>query len=55
MKKIYRNINEIPDHSRKIIKRLIENGIITFDENDELNLTDEMIRIYVSIARLGAI
>lgn len=56
----YRNIAvynyydaNIPEYARGVIGWLIDNGCIKGDENGRLNLTDDLINAYVTVARAG--
>lgn len=45
--------NNIPEYARGVIGWLIDNGCIKGDENGLLNLTDDLINAYVTVARAG--
>lgn len=51
MVKKYNNINEIPSYAKPTIQKLIDKKV--FADVKNLNLTDDMLRIYVTHDRLG--
>ncbi len=56
----YKTLNDVPSWGKATVKKLIEKGGITPTENntpqiddDEINITHSMLRIYVSLDKIG--
>lgn len=48
--KRYQTLDELP-YGREIMEKLVAEGVISGDENGNLNLTDDMIRIFMILDR----
>lgn len=53
VKAIYKKYEDISAYAKPTIKKLIDKGVLKGDDSGDLNLTDEMIRIFVVHDRLG--
>ena len=53
MKKVYKKLSDVPDWAKPTIEKLVELGALNGDENGNLNLSDEMVRIFVVNDRMG--
>lgn len=51
---IYTEIDQIPEDSKELVKRLIKKGVIDIDE-DKFNISSECLEILKIISRLGYI
>lgn len=52
VKMIYKIVNEIPEYAKSIIKDLVDSGVIKGQENGNLNLSDEMVRMIIICKRM---
>ena len=52
VKMIYKTVNEIPEYAKSIIKDLVDSGVIKGEENGNLNLSDEMVRMIIICKRM---
>ena len=52
VKMIYKTVNEIPEYAKSIIKDLVDSGVINGEENGNLNLSDEMVRMLIITKRM---
>lgn len=50
---IYKTYNDVPEYAKPTIKKLMDAGALKGDNSGNLNLTDEMIRIFVVNDRMG--
>lgn len=48
--KRYQKIEDLP-YGKKIIKKLVDEGVLSGDENGNLNLSEDMIRIFMILDR----
>lgn len=46
----YQKIEDLP-YGKEIIHKLVEEGVISGDENGNLNLTEDMVRIFMILDR----
>ena len=53
MKKVYKKLCDVPDWAKPTIGKLVERGALNGDENGNLNLSDDMVRIFVVNDRMG--
>ncbi len=53
--KIYNKTEEIPTWGRETVKRLTENGILFGGSDNNLNISEDMVRILVILERAGKI
>jgi len=51
--KIYHYTNEIPDWARNTVQKLLDKGILKGESDDNLNLSEDMLRIIVINDRAG--
>ena len=51
--KIYKTLNDIPDWGRSTIEKLVNKNALNGDENGNLNITNDLLRILVIHDRLG--
>lgn len=58
--KVYQTLNDVPDWGKEAVQKVIKNKGITPTENstatiddDDINLTHSMLRIYVSLNKMG--
>ncbi|MDD4390577.1 MAG: M23 family metallopeptidase [Eubacteriales bacterium] len=52
MEKTYKTLDDVPSWGKATMSKLIERGGITPDK-DEINITHSMLRIYVSLDKMG--
>ncbi len=50
---MYRTLSEIPKDSRYIFEKLILNGIISEDNQGHIDISNDMYRMILILARLG--
>jgi hypothetical protein len=57
---VYKTLDEVPDWGKNTVEKIIKKGGVTPTENstatindDEINLTLSMLRIYVSFDKMG--
>ena len=50
---MYYTIVQVPDKYQSIIKRLIQNGYISYEGSFEYPLSEEMLMLLLIMARLG--
>ena len=51
---MYQKIDNVPDWAMDTVKKLVNRGILRGDENGNLNLTSDMVRILVILDRAGS-
>ena len=51
---MYQKIENVPDWAMDTVKKLVNRGILRGDENGNLNLTSDMVRILVILDRAGS-
>ena len=51
---MYQKIENVPDWAMDTVKKLVNRGILLGDENGNLNLTSDMVRILVILDRAGS-
>jgi hypothetical protein len=52
---MYKTYNDIPDYGKSVIKRLIDIGALEVCKDGSINITEDMLRIFVILARIGII
>ncbi len=50
---MYQKIESVPDWARATVEKLVSRGLLLGDENGDLNLTADMVRILVILDRAG--
>ena len=50
---MYQKIENVPDWARATVEKLVSRGLLLGDENGNLNLTGDMVRILVILDRAG--
>lgn len=50
---VYKTYNDVPNYAKPTIKKLMDAGALKGDNSGNLNLTDEMLRIFVVNDRMG--
>lgn len=51
----YNTIEELSEHYRNIVLKLISSGVIVYTDKFEFPLTEDMLNIFLIMARLGII
>jgi len=51
----YTKIEEIPEERRSVVERMIKNGIIDTDEHGYFGISEDMLKIFIILDRLGLI
>ena len=49
----YDKINDVPDYARPTITKLLDKGSLKGDNDGRLNLSDDMLRVFVVLDRSG--
>ena len=55
MQKRFNKISELPTEYRSVIVRAINSGLIDLDKEENLNITEDMLKIILMLGRLGLI
>ena len=50
---MYNSIKQIPSEYRHLFERLIKNGIIKQDINGNINISEDVFKVILILARLG--
>jgi len=52
--KLYKYISDVPEEKRSVIERMVRKGILE-TPNNEINIDEDMLRIFIIMDRLGLI
>lgn len=52
---IYKTIEEIPESGKAVVKRMIDSGVLEVNDGKYINLSEDMVKIFIILGRLGLI
>lgn len=52
---MYKSINDIPSEYQILIKRMIKNGLIEQDDNNNINISEDLLNMILILSKLGLI
>lgn len=53
MEKRYKDLLEVPEDQREVIKNLLKKGVVDLNESGQFDLSDDMVTIFIVLTRLG--